>query len=225
MADDEKKKINKFFKEISNEEFDFRFPKWMFEKLKDWIYICSYALCYFKHILPSVILDRLNEIFRKLSLSKDSSKSEKSREFLIDSIAYLLVEKLKLSKKYSQKKLPIIISVSLSLLLDFQTHALLKDIDHNLFKNLLKEKLNQKLMDNNLNEESLNDLYAIIVDTTWFNWFPVIAEKLVGTNFPDGFRNCYYIIYNENIGKEIDCDPGIFNSIIKNNSKMNLKLL
>ncbi|MCW8452521.1 hypothetical protein, partial [Legionella quinlivanii] len=47
-------------------------------------------------------------------------------------------------------------------------------------------------------EASLQNLYAIILDTCWYNWLPSIAIERYGAKFNDGYTNNYACLYNAN---------------------------
>ena len=47
-------------------------------------------------------------------------------------------------------------------------------------------------------EQSIQNLYAIIIDTTWYNWMPDIVEKRFGAQFKSKNKNCYICFYNKN---------------------------
>ena len=63
----------------------------------------------------------------------------------------------------------------------------------------------------------MNNLHAIIVDTSWYNWFPNYIE---GVSMPAGYQNCYIVIYNEDeyLGEHIfdHCTPFSISLPLKN---------
>lgn len=75
-----------------------------------------------------------------------------------------------------------------------------------------------------LEERSLKSLYAIIIDTTWYNWFPDIIEKSGDGHFPNDYKNCYYILYNKSISEDLQCEPRIFDSLVNTQFEIFLEL-
>ncbi len=44
----------------------------------------------------------------------------------------------------------------------------------------------------------IQNLYAIIIDTCWYNWLPELAINRHRAAFPTGYNNVYACLYNSN---------------------------
>lgn len=179
--------------------------------IDEWVYLALYVMQDFSYILPEEILEKLKEVFPNPNLSRSEDGVKLSR-FLIDSLALKIIEKLK--KPYFEEGTPVIISISLSTL----PYGL---FTHSFFKNNLIEKLPETInnvierdkLDSNTIKDNMKNLYAIIIDTTWYNWHPDIMEKFGSANFPGEIKNCYQIIYNKNISPNMS-EKFIFNGMV-----------
>lgn len=139
-------------------------------------------------------------------------------KFLVGSIALKILEKLE--KPYFSKNIPTIISVSLASVASAMDTVMALSYCKNLDK-LLLDELNSCINSGRYTEEKvsnlskrLKSLYAIIIDYSWYNWFPDIAVEKLGGHFPEGYNNCYHIIYNTNLSGNLSYDESIFASSI-----------
>lgn len=164
--------------------------------------IINYSCFYHKGLIDARILSELEKIEFPINLrTTDENDSVLMKEFLTRSIARTIVDKAK--KDYSKKGRPVTLAISFALRSEFTLHAL---VHEQLFP-YLEEKLNtyiqeelSKEKDNQARSEferAIKNLYAIIIDTTWYNWIPDIAEQRYGASFKSEKKNCYICIYNE----------------------------
>jgi len=164
-------------------------------KIKEWVYYTRYAMSYFQSIIPGDIVTKLKNVGFPDSKDcyMDTKKCEANRNFLLDSIARMICDKL--AKSYSKKQ-TLILAVSLAL---FQDQLIAPGYPVS-FDERTAEYLLKKIKENSKSKSEVSTckLYAIILDTTWYNWFPDVA----GTHSTDGYKNYFRIIYNENFIKE-----------------------
>ncbi|HAT8773718.1 hypothetical protein [Legionella pneumophila] len=199
-------------------------PSWVFETLRNWIDINWYAMHYFRNLLPNILKRKLKRI-----LSPYGQDTKELPNFLVKSIVKLMVGKLK--KPYFDKNTPVILALSLSTLPDFMSvvpafrnfEAMAQSIANEIKKNIgdyLDPNDDKDKICNNL-----KSLYAIIIDTTWYNWLPEIVEQKHGAvwNNPK-LKNCYIILYNTGISESIPHEQHIFSSIIENSIDINLDI-
>ena len=192
-------------------------------EFRKWIKYNRYMLTHFVEALPSELVKKLNALNLRPGNSTEQKEESEFQDLLVRFVAQGIISKL--DKKYFHENHPVIVSVSLSLLTDFKMLKSPKQlIEHIAF--LLPEAINDIIQDkineyeelsqyNNFKnkvEIGLQNLYAVIIDTTWFNWFPDICEA----KMPDGYDNCYGVIYNTNISREINkvSDKNLFVSQI-----------
>lgn len=158
-----------------------------------WIYLMRYSRLFFRDLLSETVLDGLRRINLPEGLCGDQSHDKMAANFILNNLARSIVDKSNKNYfKYSDK--PITLAISFSLGRDFLSIPNLENmmcfICQNLKQAILKQK--KKILDN----EVFNNLYAIIIDCSWYNWFPEIAIKRHNAQFPDNFNNCYGCIYN-----------------------------
>lgn len=191
-------------------------PRWLFIKLEEWVDLNQYAWFYFRDLLPSILTKKIKPI---LPLAK-SDDMGKVIPFLIKSIVMMMIRKL--DKPYFEKNIPVILALSLSTLPDFMSptgafnqfeliaKSIAKELQENISNYVKNEESLKKI------RENLKSLYAVIIDTTWYNWFPEIVEEKHQAKWSGGCKNCYIIIYNTRISKSIPHDHKIFTCTIMN---------
>lgn len=201
FSHEEKKKIKK---ELNIDVDDAR----IFSDIDRWISLNRYACTYFKEVIPNFIKEKL----ASLSIPDGTSGERYDINFFIKIIALKIVEKLQ--KPYFQNNNAGVIAISLAMLPQdtISLFALPSSIKNkNFFNEKAVEALNAELdrlirpKEEAIQEKiliGLENLYAIIIDTTWHNWFSS------STNY----QNHYGVLYNENYknySKNL-----IFNSVI-----------
>lgn len=198
---EEQIEIKKIFGSIETNEHNF-YPT----KFKEWIFYNRYALLYFRDLISNNIVNALKTISLPESLGESKEHIEATKNHIIKCIAQEILSKL--TKKYFSQGTPIVLALSMA-----QMPQLIhpRIFFHN---ELLKEKLQNYLSAAVIKEEkyrkNIENLYAILIDTTWYNWFPKIAQRSYGVKFPDGYENYYGIIYNT----KCDNPDKIFNKVI-----------
>lgn len=194
---------------------------YLFEK---WLYLNRYACRYFIKIIPSKLLVKLRTIDFPTSVFNSKTEIQRFKEHLTRCIAVKIIEKLE--KKYFENANPVIVAISLATLPDFMIipniESLLAHIQTTLNEKLieiLKERIRiSKDNDYKKNVEkmqhNIQHLFAILIDTTWYNWFPKTVKSQYGAKFEDRCENYYGIIYNKNISPYINKKFSLFESII-----------
>lgn len=158
------------------------------EGFNQWISENRYALRHFKECVPDKIKERLSQIDFPVnySYSKDNVSLFQSRlsKFIKQAA------KNKLEGSYFSEGVPVILAISLSLINDVKMIRNAKSIIERIACELPKIICE----DPEINKDNLQNLYAIIIDTSWYNWI----AQIVGASMPNGYDNCYGIIYNLN---------------------------
>lgn len=161
-------------------------------KFKEWIYYIRYAITWFRNLIPSEIIEEL-ESYNFLGFSQNTKEIIENKEFLLEAVTKLICDKLQ--KSYSQECAPIILAVSLA---NFRDQLISPIGSLNFDSEMIDKLLGKLLREIQKNENiSTDNLYAIILDTSWYNWFPEIAIMKYGANFPVNYTNCFCIIYNK----------------------------
>lgn len=194
-----------------------RLPEWIFKKLENWLSINSYAFYYFKTILPPTLIKKIKNILPKCR----SDDMDALSNFFIKSIVQLIIWKVE--NKYFEKNIPVILTLSLATLPDFMSvvpafndfERMAKLITDELIHNIddyISEKKNREKI-----HENIKSLYAIVIDTTWYNWVPEIVELELNAKWPDNkLKNCYIVIYNTQIKKSLSFSENILSSLVHN---------
>lgn len=162
-----------------------------------WISIIRHASMNYKDFINRGKIDLLNKVTFPLGAEDgDETDDLKMNEFLLNRIVRTVLDKLK--KEYFHLGKPVTLAISISLIksmlhLPNPVHFL-DYLKKNLIGCLLEWSLTEKYSQENL---LLDNLYAIIIDTCWYNWFPEIAIGRYGAKFLEDFNNCYVCIYNE----------------------------
>jgi hypothetical protein len=200
------------------EKLDTTDEKEIIEKINNWVFLNRYIGIYFIDIAPEIIIQKLTAINIPLNMI---SHEEDDIYFRAQCIALMICSKLE--KDYFHQNKPGIIAISLSMLspsicsnnLDRVIEYLLKTF-HMTLNIAMKNKpheIQQKILN------GLNNLYAIIIDDCWYNWFPDVVRNLHGAKFPPGYDNSYWVIYNEQLIEDPTYDSDIFKSLIPHRTK------
>ncbi len=197
-------------------------------KLAEWIDFNKRIYNGFRDILPLELVHKLEQRIIPVSLVKLDLFDANHLNFIIKSLVLKILEKV-LKGSYFSHKMPVIIAISLSLLPDSMDTVVAINYCHNL-ESLLSKELKEVLNSSVYSQEEIKKilknmkyLYAIIVDSSWYNWFPDILEKEHHKKlFPDGYGNSYRVIYNINLAEDINCDINILDSLIKNGAILSL---
>lgn len=163
-----------------------------------WVSIIRHASVNYRDFISTEKTDLLNKVAFPLgSEAGDETDDQRMIEFMTKRIAYAVLDKL--TKKYCHLGNPVTLGISISLIKPTlglpNPQYLLDYLRKNLMKCLLELSLAEKYRQENLSK-SIDNLYAIILDTCWYNWFPQIAVERFNAKFPQGFNNCYACIYN-----------------------------
>lgn len=149
-----------------------------------------------------------------------SENRQESLNFLAKSIALIILDKLK--NDYFNKDNPGIIAISTAMLnpslMFFSTQELSSYLKENLPK-LLNELVRNEEKEKILNNQK--NLYAVLIDTTTYNWFPEVAKEHYGANFPEGYDNCYLVINNLSFS---GAHERILNSLVPYSIEMSLNI-
>ncbi len=176
----------------------------------DLIHIFRYACMYFKEIVPEKVIKKLNELNFPLQSITGQFHND---AFLTKRLAMSVCGKLK--ESYFSDGKPGVIAVSLALVMpgfSFSADETMKFIEHlkeNLISALRQTTTTCKAVDRQKIINGMNNLYAIIVDTCWYNWFP----DIFGVGW-DPCKNIYCAIYNENF-MHAKRDQKIFDSLVR----------
>lgn len=155
-----------------------------------WLYLMRYSRLFFNDVLSETERDELDKIKLPNNLCGNGVHDIRTRNWILHSIVRSINEKSKKSYFKDIEK-PITLAVSFSLNRDFLSipnpGSILSFACENLYHAL----------ENGLSDAGvINNLYAIIIDTSWYNWFYEIAKKRHNAVFPEGYNNCYGCIYN-----------------------------
>jgi len=191
--------------------------------ISNWADLNLYAWFYFRNILPPILIQKMAPIMPRC-MSCDMAEFS---QFLVKSVVTMIVRKLECA--YFQKKTPVILALSLSTLPDFMSTAMAfnqfgqiaASISNELRTNITtyvtdknkiedEESIKEKIK---IISENIKSLYAVIIDTTWYNWFPDVAENLQQARWADEVRNCYIAIYNTQTSPTLNCDHHILSFI------------
>ncbi|WP_408072914.1 hypothetical protein ACJEHO_08680 [Legionella pneumophila] len=162
------------------------------ETFIDWTYVLRYAYLFFIDCLPDGIIIELEKIDFPRSLCGDQTHDKKTNDFMLNGIINAISDKAKKTYFREQNK-PITLAISFALTRNFISVPNPANI-----MEIISQKLKQVVSESYINSENnyFQNLYAIIIDTCWYNWFPKIATKRHNAQFPNGFNNCYGCIYN-----------------------------
>jgi len=182
-------------------------------KIRDWIFWNRYACFSFKEILPDEILSKLESICFPMGSTSGSGGVDVS--FIARCLAVIVCEKLE--KSYFQKNNPGIIAISFSMFFS-GVEIIPVDLVVNYFLKTFFSTLTFVMKDKPMSFQhkvlsGLKNLYGILIDTSWYNWFPDIVKTLYGANFPAGYNNCYTLIYNETLLNDPNYNGNIFPQI------------
>ncbi|MCL5260785.1 MAG: hypothetical protein M1561_03760, partial [Gammaproteobacteria bacterium] len=89
---------------------------------------------------------------------------------------------------------------------------------------------NEKYQENKRNMviDNIKKLYAVLIDTSWYNWLPNIAKVRGGAIFNNTqHENCYGIIYNTNFSsvKDKSSHAKVCDKLIHKNYTLELPLV
>lgn len=199
------------------------------EKLENWINITQYVSCYFSEFMLPEVIKKLKAIdFPLYTYPKRKNVLQEDREFLVKCIAQLILDKLE--KSYHKTTTPVIVAISLNSLFE-SLHAntfspFITDIEKilpNKLKEIANEKANKKQKKIECYRNSLSNLYAILIDTYYYNWIPEIAKKKFNACMPEN-GNFYTVIYNSNSSHFKQKNIKIFDSLAYANISIGLDL-
>ncbi len=188
------------------------------KEFKAWVTCNCYMLVYFKELIPNNLLTGLEKVgLIDPNIFSDLNSIQYFRKYLLPRlVGQAVIDKL--NKQYSREDIPIILFVSLSLFLDFQMISSPSNLINEIVSQL-PDKINDLAIEDSERyknaKKGIENLYAIIFDTTWYNWFPDL--------YGNGKRDSYYgIVYNTNLSEIIKekSDKNLFASqVIFNKSK------
>jgi hypothetical protein len=169
--------------------------------------IIRYAGFYYPFFIEQEVLDRLKKVDFPSGYFWDEKIDLKFTKILTAAIADALIEKMK--KEYFKKGHPVTLAISFSLRKEFNVQDILtvglvsylqQHLKEYILDGLLKADFSnpKKTFSKSEYNCAIQNLYAIILDGTWYNWCPDIVTQRHGANFPDENRNCYLCIYNKN---------------------------
>lgn len=186
----------------------------IFEKLNHWIYFNRYACLLYKNLIPDDLWAKFNQI--QFPIGTLCGDGVPINEYALDSIVKCIIGKLR--KSYFASGESMIIAISLSTFAEFMSFEPMQGFIHYLGMNLcwkLNAAINNEIDKDNLNQR-LRNLYAVLIDTNSYNWFPAIAKARYGAVFTDEMPNYFGIIYNTNMANHLKnyADQRIFNFII-----------
>lgn len=161
---------------------------------------------------------------------------------IVERIAEAIIEKLQ--KPYCETNDHIILAVSIAeypRLISpsvFFDSGLLKANLCSSLQSSLQTQL-EKYRDNGKNEkyqenkrnmviDNIKKLYAVLIDTSWYNWLPNIAKVRGGAIFNNTqHENCYGIIYNTNFSsvKDKSSHAKVCDKLIHKNYTLELPLV
>lgn len=191
------------------------------DKIKTWMIYNLDAYYNFKEILPNELSEKLGVIVPLIR----TPDIPVYMSFLVRSIAQQIIDKLK--NLYAGEGVPLVISISLATLPDYMlTPLVLEEFFSKNMQIQLQEKLNEVAKSKEEMKkilENIKNLYAVIIDVTWYNWFPEIAAEY-GARFNGDKKNCYLVIYNTSISKNLCHDEHIFDSLISKRIDLSLSV-
>lgn len=185
-----------------------------FQHINNWIYYNRYACLLYKNLIPSNLWQRFSDIsFPTGSLCGEVISIN---EYALNSIVQVLIGKLK--KSYFSVGEPVILAISLSNFAEFMYFEPMEGFIQYIEKNIcskLTDAIN-KNEDKDILKSNIKNLYALLIDTNSYNWFPKIAKERYGAIFTDHTPNYYGIVYNTNLGDHLEQyrTQRIFNSVI-----------
>ncbi|MCD6056250.1 MAG: hypothetical protein K0R12_1212 [Gammaproteobacteria bacterium] len=181
---------------------------------------------YFEEILEGIIhtlihyrefiCDEMNKQLESIDLIPDKIVKS-SNNFPSTYWADILYSHIadKIEKSAFKRNMPVILAISFSLRKDALTaHTSIRS-----WLKAIKENLETRLTKLMKDAPQLENLYALIIDTTFYNWFPSHAEKEYGAKFSNGFDNefiCFYNAKNEMVIKQKEQGTLIFNNLMPN---------
>lgn len=223
LNQDEKDKIWGLFKVKKDEMTPDLLPPQFIRQFFEWIDYNSNMLISHKDLIPEDILIKLQAIELPSAIYSSGREEETYRDSLSRAVAQSIIEKL--YKDYLKHDKPVIISISLSLINNIRMIRGAKELIDGILTSL-QENIRIVLSEKNLSESEFNlrikNLYAIVIDTSWYNWYPNINKE----HMVSGYDNCYGVVYNTDISAEIKCvsDRGIFNDIVPYISSISLSI-
>ncbi|HEM1533353.1 TPA: hypothetical protein U0Z67_000831 [Legionella pneumophila] len=164
-----------------------------------WVYYVRYACMYNKRIIAPSLINDLKQIdFPIGSIDGNQDTIAQSLKHATKCVAQAIIDKM--AKNYFQNDKPVTLAISFSLKSDFLTVpcplVLMAYLKTNLSE-ILKAQAEIKKIKFNI-ADSLTNLYAIVLDTCWYNLLPTIAIERHAAKFLDGFTNNYACLYNAN---------------------------
>lgn len=171
------------------------------EKFLIWIERISYACTFFPEFVHEDLLKKLNAIDFPKELC---GTEELSLPYTITNIAQSLVDKIK--KNYCNQEIPVTIAISLALNRDIFKNITNEKIFLNLIQNTLLTQVKKQLGDKL--SSHFKNLYAVIIDTCWYGWFPEVKSQKAYKDY----ISTNICIYNAN------------NELVKNNIKIYEKI-
>lgn len=208
LNENDKAEISSIFREL-----DVTGEQNIIDKINHWIYYCRYACLLYKYLIPENLWLKFDELSMPRSLCGVNTSIN---DYALNSIVQVLLGKLK--KSYFASGEATVVAISLSTFAEFMyfepMEGFINYIELNLCSKLLaainKDKDWIKLTNN------LKNLYAILVDTNSYNWFPEIAKARYGAVFSESIPNYFGIIYNKNLSGNLSVylNERIFDSIV-----------
>jgi hypothetical protein len=181
----------------------------LLQSIKNWISLNRYACSYFRELIPTEIIIKLKTISFPLDSTSDEYLDVK---YIINRIAKSIIDKLK-KDYFLQTKIGIIaisfamftpsLLISSDLTRSIRNGSLFIHDKKPCLNNLLTPILNELIKKEEKATQArliqaLGNLYAVIIDTNWYNWFPNITRSKYGAIFL-AQENCYGILYNQNL--------------------------
>jgi hypothetical protein len=192
MDNDEKLKVKEIFTPLGAST-----EKDIISKINDWIYFNRYACLYFRDLIPEDLWKKYKDIDFPINSLPGRSNQINDCIFALDRIVEKIIDKLK--KQYFDENLPVVLAISITTFPEIIPVAPISFfietiIDHLPWK--LTQAINQS-QDSKKLEKNAKNLFAVLIDTTWYNWFPSIAKRKHNASFPTGIDNYYAVVYNE----------------------------
>lgn len=167
------------------------------EDFKKWVFLNRYACNYFHEFVPDIILEKLKIIDFPIKIM---SNENIDMSLVIKRIAEKIIEKLERPYFLNGKKGIIAISFatfSPSVVENAQLTRSINTLGFNNINSILNELIkNKKLAEQRVILDGLKNLYAILIYTTWYNWFPDIDKSSYFNQSSDHNNNYYAVIYN-----------------------------
>ena len=176
ISESEKRNVERVMKDLEIET-----PNNLMIELEEWIYLSQCIYHQFQDLLPRELVEKIKNCIMPITVCRNGNADREYLKFLVKGVALKLIEKLK--RSYFEENVPVILSISLATLPDhLSTVAVMINVDG--IQDLLIDELsniinNGKYSQNEIKKfsENIKYLYAIIIDTSWYNWFPEIVEK------------------------------------------------